>query len=61
MTEQQKLVWYSPEDDVKMCVVKGKDEVNFNLIDIDCIAIILKQTLCDEIYRKPVKITFEYL
>lgn len=26
--EQQRLVWYSPEDDVKMCVVKGKDEVS---------------------------------
>lgn len=28
LTEQQKLIWYSPEDDVKMCVVKGKDEVS---------------------------------
>ncbi|XP_055681503.1 semaphorin-1A [Lutzomyia longipalpis] len=26
LTEQQRLEWYSPEDDVKMCVVKGKDE-----------------------------------
>lgn len=31
LTEQQKLVWYSPEDDVKMCVVKGKDEVNLTI------------------------------
>uniref|UniRef100_A0A1B0DLJ8 Uncharacterized protein n=1 Tax=Phlebotomus papatasi TaxID=29031 RepID=A0A1B0DLJ8_PHLPP len=28
--EQQRLIWYSPEDDVKMCVVKGKDEVRFS-------------------------------
>lgn len=28
LSEQQRLVWYSPEDDVKMCVVKGKDEVS---------------------------------
>lgn len=28
LTEQQKLIWYSPDDDVKMCVVKGKDEVS---------------------------------
>ncbi|CAH1640347.1 unnamed protein product [Spodoptera littoralis] len=26
LTEQRRLVWYSPENDVKMCVVKGKDE-----------------------------------
>ncbi|KAL9927449.1 LOW QUALITY PROTEIN: semaphorin 1a [Glossina fuscipes fuscipes] len=26
LNEQQRLVWYSPEDDQKMCVVKGKDE-----------------------------------
>ena len=26
LTEQQRLTWYSPEIDVKMCVVKGKDE-----------------------------------
>uniref|UniRef100_A0A1B0FJD0 Sema domain-containing protein n=1 Tax=Glossina morsitans morsitans TaxID=37546 RepID=A0A1B0FJD0_GLOMM len=29
LNEQQRLVWYSPEDDQKMCVVKGKDEVSF--------------------------------
>lgn len=27
LTEQQRLNWYSPDDDVKMCVVKGRDEV----------------------------------
>lgn len=27
LQEQRRLVWYSPENDVKMCVVKGKDEV----------------------------------
>lgn len=27
-TEQRRLVWYSPENDVKMCVVKGKDDVS---------------------------------
>ena len=26
LTEQQRLTWYSDEDDVKMCLVKGKDE-----------------------------------
>ncbi|XP_059060921.1 semaphorin-1A isoform X1 [Achroia grisella] len=26
LTEQRRLVWYSPENDGKMCVVKGKDE-----------------------------------
>ncbi|XP_063220879.1 semaphorin-1A isoform X2 [Bacillus rossius redtenbacheri] len=26
LTEQQRLTWYSPDDDVKMCLVKGKDE-----------------------------------
>lgn len=28
LTEQQRLVWYSPDEAVKMCVVKGKDEDN---------------------------------
>lgn len=28
LTEQQRLVWTSPEDDTKMCLVKGKDEVS---------------------------------
>uniref|UniRef100_A0A0A9Y8X2 Semaphorin-1A n=1 Tax=Lygus hesperus TaxID=30085 RepID=A0A0A9Y8X2_LYGHE len=28
LSEAQKLQWYSPEDAVKMCVVKGKDEEN---------------------------------
>ncbi|XP_075214957.1 semaphorin-1A-like [Lycorma delicatula] len=28
MSENQRLVWYSPDDTVKMCVVKGKDEEN---------------------------------
>lgn len=32
LTEQRRLVWYSPENDVKMCVVKGKDEVSLCLI-----------------------------
>lgn len=27
LTEQRRLVWYSPANDVQMCVVKGKDEV----------------------------------
>ncbi|XP_043278781.1 semaphorin-1A isoform X2 [Venturia canescens] len=26
LTEQQRLTWYSAEEDIKMCVVKGKDE-----------------------------------
>ncbi|XP_046434488.1 semaphorin-1A isoform X3 [Neodiprion fabricii] len=26
LTEQQRLSWYSPDTDIKMCVVKGKDE-----------------------------------
>ncbi|KPJ03310.1 Semaphorin-1A [Papilio xuthus] len=26
LTEQRRLVWYSPPNDVQMCVVKGKDE-----------------------------------
>ncbi|XP_055857492.1 semaphorin-1A isoform X3 [Episyrphus balteatus] len=26
LTEQQRLLWSSPENDVKMCVMKGKDE-----------------------------------
>lgn len=26
LSEQARLSWYSPEDDVKMCLVKGKDE-----------------------------------
>lgn len=26
LTEQQRLDWYSPEEDIKMCVVKGRDE-----------------------------------
>lgn len=26
LSEQQRLSWYSPDDDVKMCLVKGKDE-----------------------------------
>lgn len=30
LTEQRRLVWYSPENDVKMCVVKGKDEVRLS-------------------------------
>lgn len=29
LQEQQRLVWYSPEEDVKMCEMKGKDEVIF--------------------------------
>ena len=28
LTEQQRLIWYSPDDDSKMCLVKGKDEVS---------------------------------
>lgn len=28
LAEQQRLVWTSPEDDTKMCLVKGKDEVS---------------------------------
>lgn len=28
LTEQQRLTWYSLDKDVKMCVVKGKDEEN---------------------------------
>lgn len=28
LTEQQRLTWYSSDTDVKMCVVKGKDEEN---------------------------------
>ncbi|XP_066594900.1 semaphorin-1A-like isoform X2 [Prorops nasuta] len=28
LTEQQRLTWYSIENDVKMCVMKGKDEEN---------------------------------
>lgn len=28
LTEQQRLIWYSPEDDIKMCLVKGKDDVS---------------------------------
>lgn len=31
LTEQQRLIWYSPEDDIKMCLVKGKDDVSFEL------------------------------
>lgn len=27
LSEQQRLDWHSPDSDVKMCVVKGKDEV----------------------------------
>lgn len=27
LAEQQRLIWHSPDDDVKMCIVKGKDEV----------------------------------
>lgn len=26
LSEQARLSWYSPDDDVKMCLVKGKDE-----------------------------------
>lgn len=26
LTEQQRLLWFSPDDDIKMCLVKGKDE-----------------------------------
>lgn len=26
LSEQQRLVWKSSEDDIKMCIVKGKDE-----------------------------------
>lgn len=26
LSEQQRLSWYSPDEDVKMCLVKGKDE-----------------------------------
>lgn len=33
-TEQRRLVWYSPENDVKMCVVKGKDDVSIISIAI---------------------------
>lgn len=34
LSEQQRLDWHSPDSDVKMCVVKGKDEViNFYLIN----------------------------
>lgn len=29
-TEQRRLEWYSPENDVKMCVMKGKDDVSIN-------------------------------
>ncbi|ALC38992.1 Sema-1a [Drosophila busckii] len=29
LTEQQRLTWTSPEDDTKMCLVKGKDEGDF--------------------------------
>lgn len=28
LREQQRLSWYSSEPDVKMCVMKGKDEVS---------------------------------
>jgi semaphorin 6 len=28
LTEQQRLSWYSPDMDVKMCQVKGKDDEN---------------------------------
>lgn len=28
MQEQQRLTWYSNEQDAKMCVMKGKDEVS---------------------------------
>lgn len=30
-TEQRRLIWHSPENDVKMCVMKGKDDVSSNL------------------------------
>lgn len=29
-TEQRRLVWHSPENDVKMCVMKGKDDVSID-------------------------------
>lgn len=28
LTEQQRLTWYAPDEDVQMCVVKGKDDEN---------------------------------
>lgn len=30
-TEQRRLVWHSPENDVKMCVMKGKDDVSITI------------------------------
>uniref|UniRef100_A0A1A9ZD52 Uncharacterized protein n=1 Tax=Glossina pallidipes TaxID=7398 RepID=A0A1A9ZD52_GLOPL len=34
LNEQQRLVWYSPEDDQKMCVVKGKDEIAVSFLKV---------------------------
>lgn len=31
LTEQQRLTWYSNDQDAKMCVMKGKDEVSYQL------------------------------
>lgn len=30
LSEQRRLIWHSPENDVKMCVMKGKDDVSIN-------------------------------
>lgn len=37
-TEQRRLVWHSPENDVKMCVMKGKDDVSIIFKSLDCIS-----------------------
>lgn len=37
-TEQRRLVWHSPENDVKMCVMKGKDDVSIIIESLDCIS-----------------------
>lgn len=34
MQEQQRLTWYSHDQDAKMCVMKGKDEVS-EILDND--------------------------
>lgn len=70
LSEQTRLVWYSSEDDIKMCVMKGKDEVSaiklvFKIFRVVTsrrppsrlsLFIIISNTFTHVVWRRPVRI-----
>lgn len=46
LSEQRRLVWHSPENDVKMCVMKGKDDVSIESIIIHNYKLNIHYGLC---------------